>query len=175
MTRVAVIGNAGGGKSTMARALAAAHQLPYHEVDVFQWWPGWVPAPEDDVRAHIKEILRQDAWVLDGFGPWDTIEERFERADTVILVDHPLWVHYWWAAERQIACATGERVGGPEGCPLAPMTERLFELMWTIHHEVRPKLLELVERQRGAKTIYEIQSPEVLNRFVAEHCSARER
>ncbi len=35
MTKVAVIGNAGGGKSTMARALAAAHDLPYIAIDKF--------------------------------------------------------------------------------------------------------------------------------------------
>lgn len=29
MTKVAVIGNAGGGKSTLARALAAARGIPY--------------------------------------------------------------------------------------------------------------------------------------------------
>lgn len=36
MTKVAVIGNAGGGKSTMARALATAHNLPYVAVDHLQ-------------------------------------------------------------------------------------------------------------------------------------------
>ncbi len=40
MTRVAIIGNAGGGKSTMARKLAAARGLPYFAVDKFQWRPG---------------------------------------------------------------------------------------------------------------------------------------
>jgi len=33
MDRIAVIGNAGGGKSTLARALATRHDLPYVEVD----------------------------------------------------------------------------------------------------------------------------------------------
>jgi MoxR-like ATPase len=36
MRRVAIIGNAGGGKSTLARTLGAALALPFHEVDLLQ-------------------------------------------------------------------------------------------------------------------------------------------
>ncbi len=170
MTRVAIIGNAGGGKSTLAKALAAAHHLPYYEVDQLQWLPGWVLAPVESVRTRIEEILRQDAWVLDGFGPWDSIEERFALADTIILVDLPLWVHYWWAAERLIAAAQGKDVGAPEGCSWVSMTKRLFKLMWDIHHDLRPELLALVERHRAGGVVYHLQTPEEVDRFVAEHC-----
>jgi len=33
MTKVMVVGNAGGGKSTMCRAVCAAHGLPYLAID----------------------------------------------------------------------------------------------------------------------------------------------
>jgi adenylate kinase family enzyme len=170
MTRVAVIGNAGGGKSTLARALASSYSLPYLEVDKIQWQPGWMPAPEAEVRARIGELLCQTKWVVDGFGPWDTIEKRFEVSDTIIYVDLPLWVHYWWATERLLAAARGQDVGEPEGCSWNSVTERLFKLMWDIHHDVRPRLLELIERHRPLTTVYHLRSPEELNGFVAEHC-----
>ncbi len=170
MTKVAVIGNAGGGKSTMARALAAAHNLPYVAIDKLQWRPGWTPTPKDEFAQLHDEILAQEAWVIDGFGPWDAIEQRFDQADTLILVDHPLWVHFWWAAERQIACVTEERPDGPEGCPMLPMTEVLFKMIWDIHHEARPRLLDMIERRQAQKTIFHIQSPAELDRFVADYC-----
>jgi adenylate kinase family enzyme len=172
MVKVAVIGNAGGGKSTMARALATARHLPYHAVDKLQWRPGWTPVPEEEFTQAHEAILATERWIIDGWGPRAAIEKRLDQADTIIFVDHPLWVHFWWAAERQIACVTGERPDGPEGCPMLPMTRQLFEMIWHIHHEARPWLLAMIEMRRSTKSIMHIQSPEELDRFVADTCYA---
>ena len=60
MQRVAVFGNAGGGKSTLARRLAALTRLPLHVVDRMQWQAGGGAVPHEDyLRAHA-ELLRQD-------------------------------------------------------------------------------------------------------------------
>ena len=40
MKRVAIFGNAGGGKSTLARGLAAITGLPLHMVDLLEFRPG---------------------------------------------------------------------------------------------------------------------------------------
>ncbi|MEQ1936351.1 MAG: flagellar protein FlaR, partial [Fimbriimonadaceae bacterium] len=84
---------------------------------------------------------------------------------TIIFVDHPIWVHFWWAAERQIAAAKGEqRLGGPEGCDLNSITKLMFETIWRVHEEIRPKLLELFE---GNEYVVWIRSPEQLDEFMA--------
>lgn len=49
MRRVAIIGNVAGGKTTLARALAGATGLPYHEYDALLW--------REDVRVPHKEVL----------------------------------------------------------------------------------------------------------------------
>lgn len=171
VTRVAIIGNAGGGKSTLARKLAAARHLPLHEVDLLQSRSDWTPAPAAEFLSAHDQILADDAWVIDGWGPLEAIEKRFALADTLILVDLPLWVHYWWSAQRLIAAATGEQPEGPPGCPWLPVGERLFKLIWDIHHELRPRLLEMVEAQRRCgKAVFHIQSPEELDAFMSEYC-----
>src|SRR5689334_19901031 len=40
MRRVAVFGNAGGGKSTLAKRLAEITGLPFHPLDLIQYKPG---------------------------------------------------------------------------------------------------------------------------------------
>jgi len=40
MTRIAIIGNAGGGKSTISRKLRDSLRLPLHPIDQLQWRPG---------------------------------------------------------------------------------------------------------------------------------------
>lgn len=159
--RVVVIGNGGGGKSTLSKAIAERHGLPWHEVDKLQFRPEWERTPETEVRADIQAIIETPTWILDGFGPWDTIEARCDVADTLIFVDFPIWVHFWWAAERQIAAALGEqRLGGPEGCDLRLKNKWMFETLWRVHEQLRPKLSALAEKHRNRLDLHHIQSPE---------------
>ncbi len=119
MNKVMIIGNGGGGKTTLAFQVAEAHGLPLLEIDTIQFHSGWARTAESEVRQAIQTVHATDRWLIDGFGPWDQIEERARLADTIIFVDHPIWVHFWWACERQIAAALGEqRVGGPTDCDL---------------------------------------------------------
>ena len=168
MRRVVVIGNGGGGKSTLCAALARSTGLPWIEVDRIQFAPGWARVESGEVAARIEQVIATDRWIIDGFGPWPTIEARCRRADTLILVDHPLWVHFWWAAERQIAAARDQqRLGGPDGCPLTDVTEWMFRTIWRVHEELRPRLLDLAERFADRLTVHHIRSPEALDRFIA--------
>src|ERR1044072_2709570 len=89
MARIVVIGNAAGGKSTLARRLARRHGLPHVEVDTLLWRPGWKLAPEADyARAHAGAIARE-RWVIDGLGRQDSIGERLARSPDIILIDLP--------------------------------------------------------------------------------------
>src|ERR1043166_6362178 len=93
VARIVVIGNAAGGKSTLARRLAQQRGLPHVEVDRLLWQPGWKIAPETDyAREHARAIAREK-WVMDGLGRQDSIAERLARATDIILIDLPLWMH----------------------------------------------------------------------------------
>jgi adenylate kinase family enzyme len=162
-----IIGNGGGGKTTLALRLAESTGLPLTEVDTIQFQPGWVPTPVDEITTSLNDIQVGERWIIDGFGPWDVIEARASLADTIIFVDHPIWVHFWWACERQIAAARGEkRVGGHPECDLNDVTKRMFETLWRVHETLRPKLVELVERCQSTKNVIWIQSPEELDAYL---------
>jgi adenylate kinase family enzyme len=168
MTRVMVIGNAGGGKSTMCRALSATHSLPYYAVDKIQWRPNWVPTPEPEfTRAH-EALLSQDRWLIDGYGSWSSVMRRIDVADTIVFVDHPIWIHFWWATKRQIKSIFVGRADGPPGCPMFPVTIPLFRMMWRLHREMRPKLMAAIEERRGSARVIHIRSPRELARFTAD-------
>lgn len=63
MKRVAVFGNAGAGKSTLARRLAALTRLPLHVIDRMQFRAGGesVP-PEDFLKAHADLLDNSPLW-----------------------------------------------------------------------------------------------------------------
>ncbi len=164
--RIAIIGNGGGGKTGIALALHQARHLPLHEVDCIQFGPNWSRVPETRVRSEIDAIIDEPEWILDGFGPPDTIQHRFDRADQIIFVDMPLWVHYWWAMKRQIDAHLGaQRVGGPPDCDLRLVDKEMCEALWLVHTEIRPKLLLDLE-PHGAKLV-RLTSPEAVTEYTA--------
>lgn len=67
MTRVAVIGNASGGKSTLSRALGAALVLPVYSIDKLQWKPGWRHMPSADFEREHNTLIARDRWIIDGW------------------------------------------------------------------------------------------------------------
>jgi adenylate kinase family enzyme len=166
MGRVVVIGNGGGGKSTLARRLAERHDLVWCSVDQIQWEPGWEPASDDDVSEHLRAVMAGDRWIIDGWGPWSSLEDRMIRSDTIIFVDFPLWMHFWLAAERQIAIAQGEgRTDPVEGCDDLAITRRLFETIWHVDQELKPRLVLLVDRYASNREFHHVTTLEQLDRL----------
>src|SRR5689334_502635 len=113
MTRVAIIGNAGGGKSVLARFIAGTLDLPLHVIDDLQWGPGWQPAPLSRVSREHDKWIGTGRWVIDGWGTFPMLRERFEASDTIVFIDLPLWLHLWWAAKRHVKALIGVRQGWP--------------------------------------------------------------
>lgn len=55
--RIVVIGNAGGGKSTLSKSLAGLYRLPYHEIDKILWKEGWQLVLESEFNAAHSKLL----------------------------------------------------------------------------------------------------------------------
>ena len=68
MKRVAIFGNAGGGKSALARELAAITGLPLHVIDKIRFRPGGSELPREEYLQIHTTLLSHDEWIIDGFG-----------------------------------------------------------------------------------------------------------
>ena len=178
MSRVVIIGNAGGGKSTLAQKLAQQRGLPHIEVDRLLWREGWQLAPIDLYRKQHAETIAGDTWLIDGVGERSSIPARLLRATEVILIDMPIWVHFWLAAERQIAWAKGTLESPPGGMSQMPPTEALFKTIWEVDQAWMPEIRNLCSNaESSGKPVTRITSIESLNeftRFIADQPAHRE-
>jgi adenylate kinase family enzyme len=88
--RVAVMGSSGSGKSTFARALAAALGVPHTELDAVNFQADWVDLnthdPAEFVRR-VEAIVASDGWVTDG--NYSTVRPTILRRAT-----HVIWLDY---------------------------------------------------------------------------------
>jgi adenylate kinase family enzyme len=167
--RILITGNAGGGKSVLARKLAAARDLPYFEVDAILWRPGWIEAPQAEYESDHAKLIAEENWVLDGLGRLDSLPARFERATEIVLVDMPLWMHFWLAAERQFQWARGELDHPVAGIAEAPSTESMFQALWETDRDMMPTIRALTEQaEREGKPVTRIASVEQLKGFAGQ-------
>jgi adenylate kinase family enzyme len=60
MRRVSVVGNAGSGKSTVARALAARLDVAWVELDAIYHQSGWQPLAVAEFRARVAATIAAD-------------------------------------------------------------------------------------------------------------------
>jgi len=166
MKRIVVIGNSGGGKSTLARRLRAAQACPHVEIDELLWQPGWKLTPVEVYDAEHARLIEKEDWIIDGLGRRASIAPRLTRSTDIVFVDMPLWMHFWLAAERQIKWSAGAIEHPPAGLSKMPPTEALFRTIWEVDQEWMPEIRRLIaiEEQKG-KRIFRLGSVADLDRF----------
>ncbi len=166
MKRVAVFGNAGGGKSTIARHLAELTGLPLYVVDLMQFGAGGIKVPQREfLRAHA-DVLLQDEWIIDGFGSAVLSWERFAAADTLIYVDLPLFFHYTWVTKRFIKGLFTAPKGWPEGSPLWSSTLSSYRVIPLCHRDLTPRYRLLVAEAAASKRVHHLTSVAQIHSFL---------
>jgi adenylate kinase family enzyme len=166
MKRVAVFGNAGGGKSTLARRLAELTRLPLYPLDLIQFRAGGGRVPHEEyLRAHA-ELLRRDEWIIDGFGCVASAWERFAHADTLVYVDLPLATHYRWVTKRLIQGLFRTPEGWPDNSPIWSSTLDSYQVIWRCHRHLTPKYRQLVADAAAAKQVHHVKSPAEMTAFL---------
>ena len=168
MQRVAVFGNAGGGKSTLARRLAELTQLPLYPIDMIQFRVGGGEVPREKYLEAHAEILAKDEWIIDGYGCVASAWQRFSAADTLVYVDLPLFTHYKWVTKRFIMGLFRNPQGWPAKSPMWSSTLSSYRVLPLCHGDLTPKYRQLVAEAAAAKRVHHLKSPRQIRSFIDE-------
>ena len=158
MQRVVILGRAASGKSTLARALGAITKLPVMELDKLFWRPGLLPTPREAWSAVQERLAGQERWIMDGdLGPYDAVEVRLRRADTVILLDFSL---------VRCACQAIKR-----------SRERADFWRWLLAYRRKylPLLLQAIAQHASTADVLILRDPRAAERFLNVLSGARGR
>lgn len=164
MERVAIVGCGGGGKSTVARALADATGLPLHHLDRLFWRPGWVETPSDEWAAIQHDLVAADRWIIDGnYG--STLDIRLAAADTVVFVDLGRFKCVRRAAWRSLRRWGRRRPDLADGC------DERFDLtflrwVWNFRRDSRPTVVAAIDRNRHRARIVWLRTPADVRAFL---------
>ena len=166
MKRVAIFGNAGGGKSTLARELAAITGLPLYVIDEIKFRPGGSEVPHEEYLQLHSAVVSRDAWIIDGFESVTLAWERFEAADTLVHVDLPLAVHAFWVTKRLVKGLFVDPPGWPEGSPVISSSIQSYRVLWPCHTRLTPRYRSYVSQVAQHKRVFHLRSRQQLKGFL---------
>ena len=166
MRRVAVFGNAGAGKSTLARRLAELTGLPLYPLDRITYTAGGAEIPHGEYLKIHADLLRLDEWIIDGFGGAASAWERFAAADTLVYVDLPLLTHYRWVTKRLARGLFATPEGWPENSPMWRSTLDSYMVIWRCHRRLTPRYRQLVLDAAASKRVHHLKSPADMRQFL---------
>jgi adenylate kinase family enzyme len=151
MKKVLVIGPGGAGKSTFATALGAISEMPVIHLDALA-----VEARKEQWREAVNNIVRRDAWIMDG-NTGDTMELRLDACDTVIFLDVNRWVCLWSVLMRRITRRWRARLGVTAG-----YRERLswdfLRWVWAYPSRTKPEVIARMEKHAADKNVVVLKS-----------------
>ncbi len=155
MRRILILGGSGSGKSTLARKLGEKLGLPVIHLDTLYWKKGWTPVSADEFDALLEEVLRREAWIVDG--NYDrTLPARLEVCDTVLYLDYPRIVCLWGIGKRIFKNYGKTRPDMGAGCP-ERIDWEFIKWTWNFNKMKRAEYLRLLEGVSG-KTVYVFHS-----------------
>lgn len=165
MRRIVIVGSGGAGKSTLARQLGDLLGLPVFHLDALFWRPGWVMTPREERLRILEELVRSEAWIVDGNWGGTGMELRLTAADTIIFLDLPGPLCLWRALGRWRTFRGKARPDVGEGCP-----ERLdwayLRWIWDYRRLHRPSLLHKIEPYRDGRRIVHLRSASEVRTFL---------
>ncbi len=169
MKKVAVFGKPGGGKSTLSKELAEATGLKLYPLDLIEYQENGERVSHSEYSNAHEKLLNSESWIIDGLGTLESFWLRVDAADTLIYVDLPYSVHYWWVLKRLLKSFFAKPEGWPDGSSVLKGTLaswkylRLSPKFWT------PEFFIKLQESSKNKSLYRLQSKSELNSFVTRH------
>lgn len=168
MKRVAVFGKPGGGKSTLSKKLSAETGIKLCALDLIEFGKDGERVSTDEYSKKHADWIGADSWIIDGLGTLESFWHRVDSANTLVYVDLPYFIHYWWVTKRLLKSCFVKPEGWPEGSSVLKGTLSSWKVLRLCPKFWTPELFEKIKSCAGEKAIYRITSVKDLNEFTSK-------
>ena len=169
MKKIAVFGKPGSGKSELSRALALASGLPLHQLDSIVYKPNGEFVDRNEFNTAHDRILCAESWIVDGLGPISAFNDRLEAADTLIYIDLPYSVSYWFVTKRLVKGLFVKPEGWPDGSSIIKGTLNSYKTLKLCPRFWNDEFTSRLIEYSNDKQVHIIKSVSELNEFIASH------
>ena len=94
--KIHIIGCSGTGKTYLATSLAKKYNIPHFDLDDLQWDKNaatyGVKNPVEKRNSLLQQLLQRESWIIEGvYYAW--VQESFEKADVIYVLDIPKYIY----------------------------------------------------------------------------------
>ena len=171
--RILILGRTGSGKTTLARELAAAIDVPHVELDALYFGPGFSTVPLPVLRERTTAAIAGERWVTDG-NKSAVRDLVWPRADTIVWLDYPVAVSLWRLGKRALwrtsvltteASQPGEKAGLPR--QLLSGAKGVLTALRSHRGQRRAYPTMFAEPQNQHLAVVRLRSPRATRRWLA--------
>lgn len=161
-------GKPGSGKSTVSKVISSATGLPLHQLDSIVYKPNGDPVERSVFDEAHSNILSSDRWIIDGLGPISSFNARLDAADTLIYIDLPYSVSYWFVTKRLLKGLFIKPEGWPDGSSVLKGTLQSYKVLQQCPAFWNDDFMSRLEGYSQSKAVHVIKNVTELNNFVLE-------
>jgi adenylate kinase family enzyme len=117
--KILILGSSGSGKSTLAKKLGKEHNIPVYNYDQIRWLENWQQPPREEVINKLKEITKQDSYILEGTYSSKMQDVVRDCDEIIVLAINPYLCTFRILKRTFLSFITGKkgaREDLPEGC-----------------------------------------------------------
>jgi adenylate kinase family enzyme/ribosomal protein S18 acetylase RimI-like enzyme len=163
--KIAIVGNAGSGKSTLGLELSKILGLPLYHLDQYFWLPGWQEPEREEFEKIHNELCNKDKWVIEGMAI-RFFEYRIQKADCVIFLDIPTFRCLYRILKRAFVYYGKEYFSSAKGCPERGPSWKFLKFIWNFNKERKPIIEALLQQYKDTKKIFIVKNETELKELI---------
>lgn len=134
--RIHITGNAGSGKTTLAKELGEILDINVFGLDNIVWKESWDVTPKEE-RAYLEQTLTsKPEWIIEGV----SLAAR-KSADYIVFLDFSRSTCLKRGVLRSLKYLFSSRPELPKNCPEIKIIHRLIKLIWQFNKLAKPSII----------------------------------
>jgi adenylate kinase family enzyme len=167
--KIAIIGNAGSGKSTLGFKLQKKLGITLYHLDQYDWKANWQHVEMKKFEKIHKDLCDRDTWIIEGQA-MEQLNYRIVKADVIIFLDIAIATCLWRVIKRAIFNWGKVVPGRPKGCRERLFSFKFFEFLqrvWTFNKSSREQILLMLDGVRNKKRVYVVRTQKEIDAVIA--------